>query len=173
MKILHETPFLKLVENDGWGYVQRAKSTGVVAIVAGDTELILIEQFRPPLGKNVIEIPAGLVGDQFAETGFEAARRELLEETGYQALRMTYMVDLASSPGLTDEVVSFYRATGLKKVGVGGGVEDENIRVWSINRALVGDFLFARRAGGCIISAQVGIALALWPGAPTIPFGLG
>jgi len=171
MKTLHETPFLKLVENDGWGYVQRTRSTGVVAIVAGDEELILIEQFRAPLGKNVIEIPAGLAGDQFAETGFEAARRELLEETGYQAHMMTHMVDLASSPGLTDEVVSFYRATGLEKVGIGGGVEDENIKVWSINRASVGNFLFARRAGGCIISAQVGIALALWPSPPTILLG--
>ena len=80
--------FLSLVSQNGWEFATRVGSTGVVAIIActDDDEVLLVEQFRPPVGRNVVEIPAGLAGDitgSESEAFEEAARRELLEETGY------------------------------------------------------------------------------------------
>ncbi|HEY0010219.1 MAG TPA: NUDIX hydrolase, partial [Tepidisphaeraceae bacterium] len=95
-KYLHRTKFLDLIDRDGWTFVRRPKLAGVVGIVAVTPagELMLIEQHRPPLGKNVIELPAGLAGDLDAgESLAAAAKRELLEETGYRASRVKKLAE--------------------------------------------------------------------------------
>src|SRR5436190_21784999 len=89
-EVLYEGKFRRYVRRGGWEYVARRNVTGIVGIIAvtDDGKLVLVEQFRPPVGKNVIEIPAGLAGDVAGsehEALAEAARRELLEETGYEA----------------------------------------------------------------------------------------
>ena len=77
----------------------------------------------------MIDLPAGLAGDgPGTEELVTAARRELLEETGYDARRLTLLAHAPTSPGLTTEVVSFFRAAGLKKVAAGGGIEGETDR---------------------------------------------
>ena len=87
-EVIYEGKHVRLVRRGEWEYVTRKNVTGIVGIVAVTDEgkLLLVEQPRPPLNRNVIELPAGLAGDVAGQEGEElanAARRELLEETGY------------------------------------------------------------------------------------------
>ena len=140
---------LHLVRKRGWEYVQRLGSTGVVGIVAvtADGRMLLVEQFRPPIAARAIELPAGLVGDIAGEESEDletAARRELLEETGYAAETMTYLVTGPSSAGLTDETVALFFAEGLQQVSAGGGDDSEDITVHAIPLAEVPSWLQRR-----------------------------
>src|SRR5215213_923750 len=107
-RVLADTKFLQLVDRGGWFFVQRPNATGVAVILAVTDEgrMLLVEQHRPALGGSVIELPAGLAGDHEAHAGEEletAARRELLEETGYGCEHMEPLVTCASAPGLASE----------------------------------------------------------------------
>lgn len=129
--------FLRLVRRNGWEFTERTNASGVVAIVAvtDDGKLIITEQFRPPIGKRVVDLPAGLAGDidgQETEEMAEAAQRELVEEVGYEAAAMRYLFRGPSSPGLSSEIITFFRAEGLRKVGDGGGDDCEDIVVHEI-----------------------------------------
>src|SRR5437588_9174907 len=104
---------ISLVKRGSWEYVTRKGISGIVAIVAvtDDGRMILVEQFRPAVGKNVIELPAGLAGDDHGaqnmsngEELIDAARRELLEETGYEAQSMELLTEGTPSAGITDEI---------------------------------------------------------------------
>ena len=140
--VLHRGRFLELCEADTWEFVRRPGVKGIVAIVAvtDDQQLILVEQYRPPVGRAVIELPAGLAGDiplQEDEPLVTAARRELKEETGYEAKHWTCLGEGPSSAGLTTEIITFFHAGGLLKVGEGGGDQHEDIRV---HRVAVAEF---------------------------------
>jgi ADP-ribose pyrophosphatase len=153
--VLCATPHLRLIDRDGWFFVDRPNASGVVIIVAvtDDRRLLLVEQHRPALGAKVLELPAGLAGDAAAhqsEPLESAARRELLEETGFEAEQMVELVTCATAPGLANEMVTFFRATGLRQVGQGGGVDSENIQVHAIPLAEVTAFAAARAAQGTI-----------------------
>ena len=94
-EVLYEGRFLTFKRKGTWEYVERRAVTGAVAILAitENQEIILVEQFRPPVGCQVIELPAGLAGDiksEEQETLAQAAARELLEETGYEAKRLEF-----------------------------------------------------------------------------------
>ncbi|GAA3852793.1 NUDIX domain-containing protein [Saccharothrix violaceirubra] len=90
---------------------------GAVAVAAVDDDgcVTLIHQYRHPLGKRIWELPAGLL-DAAAEEPLEAARRELVEEVGLTASSWVTLVDVAASPGFTDEVVRVFLARGLESV---------------------------------------------------------
>ncbi len=90
---------------------------GAVAIVAldDDDQVTLIHQYRHPLGKRIWELPAGLI-DHLGEDPLESAKRELVEEVGLAAEHWSVLVDVAASPGFTDEVVRVFLATGLSVV---------------------------------------------------------
>jgi ADP-ribose pyrophosphatase len=159
-RILVETKFLRCIDRDGWFFVERPNASAVVTIVPVTTNrtIILVEQFRPPVGRNVIELPAGLVGDHpnRLEEALEAgARRELIEETGYDARRLIPIASCATSPGVVNEIADFYLATDLVKVSDGGGVDGENIRVHEVPLASAADWLRQRAAEGKLISAKV------------------
>jgi ADP-ribose pyrophosphatase len=156
--ILGAGRFLRLVQVDGWEFVERVRATGVVAIVAVTAagELILTEQFRRSQNGRVIDLPAGLAGDgPESEELVTAARRELIEETGYGARRFTLLAHAPTSPGLTTEVVSFFRAAGLKKVGAGGGIEGEDITIHTIKLARADAWLRRQDRAGKHIDCKV------------------
>jgi len=160
-EILGEGRFLELVRSGRWEFVRRKNITGIVVIVAvtDARELVLVEQERPAVKARVIEVPAGLAGDEGEETLDEAARRELLEETGYEAERWERLLEATPSPGLCAEVVTFYRASGLKRRGPGGGDETEQIVVHLVPLAGAEDWLRARAAEGLRIDEKVYAAL--------------
>jgi ADP-ribose pyrophosphatase len=165
-EILHRGRYLTLLNDGGWEYVTRTNATGVVVVVAitPDAELLLVEQHRPALGGKTLELPAGLAGDHAGseeEPLVEAAKRELVEETGFQA---SLWQDLGASPvsaGLTDETVHFFFAGGLEKVGPGGGDDSEDIVVLRVPLDDVRDFLEAKRRKGVHIDAKIGAGLWL------------
>ena len=78
--------------------------------------IILIEQYRHPLRRRLWELPAGLM-DVDGEPAQEAAARELIEETGYAAAEWSVLLDVATSPGFSEEVVRIFLARGLTRVG--------------------------------------------------------
>nr|WP_240926973.1 NUDIX hydrolase [Rhodococcus kroppenstedtii] len=90
---------------------------GAVAVVAIDDEdrIVLIEQYRHPLGRRLLELPAGLL-DEPGEDPVDAVGRELTEETGLAAESFSVLVDVAASPGFTDETVRIFLAEGLSEV---------------------------------------------------------
>lgn len=122
---------------DGWEFVSRNTRRPAVGIVAmhDDGRVVLVEQFRPPVGTSLIELPAGLAGDIVGaedEALLLAAQRELEEETGYSATQWQILVAGYSSPGLTDESITLFLARGLTKTGSGGGIEGEAIHLHEI-----------------------------------------
>src|SRR5881392_1478257 len=121
---LYEGKRIFVLERDGWEYVERKKGKEAVAVVAltTDDEVILVEQYRRPVDARVIEWPAGLIGDEDDKNAAETAKKELEEETGFRCERMERLTVGPTSPGITSETVSFYRAYGLEHVGKGGGV---------------------------------------------------
>jgi NTP pyrophosphohydrolases including oxidative damage repair enzymes len=162
--ILHEGRFLRLVSNNTWEYVERKRSSGVVAILAitDERKVLFVEQFRPSMGRVVVEIPAGLAGDIAGaenEALAEAARRELLEETGYEAREMEFLIDGPSSSGLSTEFVSFFRARGLTRVAEGGGDPSENLTVHEVPLDSLDDWIAERRAAGRLVDCKVYSAL--------------
>lgn len=102
-----------------WEYVERKGARPGVLIVALTEKgrLLLVEEPRPPVGRDVISLPAGLVGDEDASERPEtAARRELLEETGYSADHLRLLGGGPTSPGLSSESVTFYLARNARRV---------------------------------------------------------
>lgn len=143
--------WLRVKRRGSWEYAERVNSGGAVIVVAltGDDELVLVEQYRVPIERRTIEMPAGLVGDEeaFAHEGaLETAQRELEEETGYRASRLDFVLTGPTSAGMSSEHVTFVRATGLRKVGPGGGDDSEDIVVHLVPRCECADWI-ARRAG--------------------------
>jgi ADP-ribose pyrophosphatase len=159
-RILAETPYLRLVDHDGWTFVERANARAVVVIVplTAERRLLFVEQHRVPLGRSAIEFPAGLVGDEPGreqEDLIEAARRELLEETGYQAETLNLVSTSATSPGMTNEMVRFILASDLTKVGAGGGTPSENIRVHEVALGEARAWLRERERQGTPLAAKI------------------
>lgn len=151
---------IALVSRDDWEYVTRPNIGGIVGIVAVTDagNLLLVEQYRPPLDKRVIELPAGLAGDSAHTRGEDliaAAKRELLEETGYAAESMELLTEGAASAGITDEIITLYRARGLRKTGDGGGDASEQIVVHEIPLTQLRGWLDERRRAGVVIDLKV------------------
>ena len=156
---LYEGKFLRLIKNAHWEYVQRVNASGAVHILAitPENELLLVEQQRLPVGEVVIELPAGVIGDEAGRE--QAAARELVEETGYRAERVERLYQGPSSPGMASEIVTMVCAFNLQQVGEGGGVEGENITVRRIPLTEISAWLAARMAEGRLIDHKVYAAL--------------
>lgn len=136
-----------------WEYVSRARDIRAAVILAIDDadNVILVEQYRVPLGRPCIELPAGLIGDDDGaddEDTATAAARELEEETGYRAGRLELLGDFYSSPGMVSESFTMVRAFDLVRVSEGGGVDSENITVHHVPLAGLAQFLESQRQEG-------------------------
>ena len=163
---LFESPWLGLYRIGHWDFVQRPNADAAVGILAitPARELVLVEQFRIPTQSRVIEIPAGLAGDipyQEDEPLVTAAKRELKEETGYVAERWTKLTEGPSSAGLTNELITFFYATGLTRVNEGGGDHTEDIKVHFVDRGDVIDWCQRREAEGMLVDFKIYAALYL------------
>lgn len=157
----HEVPW---GEGGQWEYVKRVRgiSAAVILAITDAREILLVEQFRPPIARACIELPAGLVGDeQEGEDPLESARRELEEETGFRAAHWEDFGEFASSPGMIGEIFHFYRATGLERVGTGGGTASEGIRVHVVAVDRLPAFVAEARARGAAIDTRLLIGLHL------------
>jgi len=159
-RVLAEGRFARLVAQDGWEWVERVNSSGAAVIVAvtENAELVLVEQYRIPLGRPVIELPAGLAGDIAGsehEELSEAARRELLEETGCEASSMTPLVEGPSSAGLASETYTLFLARGARRIGPGGGDHSEDIQVHVVPLDEVPRWLDAKRRDGVMVDPKV------------------
>lgn len=144
-----------------WEYVGRARNIGAAIILAiEEGHVLLVEQWRVPLQRRCLELPAGLVGDETAhEDVLVSAARELEEETGWRPGRVEIVGDFASSPGMVSETFTLVRATGLTKVGLGGGVAGEDI---TVHRVALGDipaFVAAKRTEGIVIDVKLLVLL--------------
>ncbi len=156
VETLYSGKFLNLVREGRWEYCERTKQTRAVMVFAATPEgrVLLVEEFRPPIGRRCLCFPAGLSGDEGEESDLQAAQRELLEETGYEAAEMRYLFSGPSSPGLSSETLSFYLATGLRRVAEGGGVDNENITVREAPLAEIDAWLAARVAEGIALDPR-------------------
>lgn len=157
-----ETPwtgkYLSVRTAGTWEYAERVGCISAAVIVAIDSagQLILVEQHRVPLGRSCLELPAGLVGDESAgESIADAARRELEEETGYQAAIVEERGEFYSSPGMTSESFTLVVATGLTRTGDGGGDAQENITVHRVPLEGVAGFVAEKRRAGVAIDAKM------------------
>lgn len=146
-----------------WEYVSRARGIRAAVILAVDAQdhILLVEQYRVPLGKSCLELPAGLIGDVSADDSVEsAAARELEEETGYRAERMEVLGEFFSSPGMVSESFTLVRAHGLTRVGTGGGVDGEDITVHRVPMANLSGFVAEKRAQGVAMDVKLLLPLA-------------
>jgi ADP-ribose pyrophosphatase len=152
--------YLRMKRKGTWEYVERTNPGGAVIIVAltAEDKLLLVEQFRMAIGRKTIEMPAGLVGDiadQQNENVLEAASRELLEETGYAAGRLEYLMAGPSSSGMSTEVIAFVRAYNLIRVHAGGGDASENITVHEVPRKEAAGWLWRKIHEGYSIDPKL------------------
>ncbi len=155
--IVWQGKFITAKTNGKWEYVARARGIKAAVILAvDDGHVILVEQWRVPLGRNCLELPAGLVGDHEAGEGVDlAAARELEEETGYRAQTIEIIGEFYSSPGMVSESFTLVRARGLTKVSEGGGVDGENITVHRVALGDVPRFIEGKRAEGVGIDVKL------------------
>lgn len=159
-QVMWEGRFITAKVRGKWEYVSRSRGIHAAVILAVDSErhVLLVEQYRVPLGRTCIELPAGLVGDHDDYTGEDpavAAARELEEETGYRADTLEVVGEFWSSPGMVSESFTLLRAHGLTRVGPGGGTEGEDIRVHRVPLDRLAAFIAAQREAGAAIDVKL------------------
>ncbi len=159
-EIVWQGKFITTKKRGRWEYVGRARGIRAAVILAVDDEdhVILVDQYRVPLGRRCIELPAGLVGDSDDnpdENTALAGARELEEETGYRPGRMEVIGEFFSSPGMVSESFTLLRAHDLVKVGEGGGVENEDITVHRVPLAGIMETVERFRKEGYAIDVKI------------------
>ena len=159
-RIVWQGDYITAKTRGRWEYVGRPRNIRAAVILAVDAQdhVLLVEQYRVPLGKYCIELPAGLIGDEAefdGEDPLAAAGRELEEETGYRAAVLEDLGCFWSSPGMVSESFTLVRARELTRVGDGGGIGDENIIVHRVPLADIRSFIDAKRADGCGIDVRM------------------
>jgi ADP-ribose pyrophosphatase len=128
-------PFMNIESGKGghWELVKREVHGRIVAIMAvtPEKEVILVKIFRVPLKRYVLECAAGLP-DRPGEDEAELARRELLEETGYQCDKLEEVISGPLNSGLMDDVLVFFLGTGARKITETNHENAEDIEVIKI-----------------------------------------
>lgn len=164
-EVVWQGRFITARRRGRWEYVGRARGIRAAVILAvEDGHVLLVEQYRVPLGKRCLELPAGLIGDHndaAGEDALVAAGRELEEETGWRADILEAIGEFYSSPGMVSEHFTLVRARGLTRVGPGGGTDSEDITVHRVPLASLAQFVEERRQAGVGIDVRImGLLLA-------------
>jgi len=157
LQVMWQGKYISALKRGRWEYVSRTGSTNAVVILAEhDGKVILIEQYRVPVGGRCLELPAGLVGDEDEHATVEGtATKELEEETGFTCERVERLGEFHSSPGMVAESFTLVRAHGVRKVGEGGGTEHEDITVHLVARDDIPAFIQSRRDAGSAIDVKL------------------
>jgi ADP-ribose pyrophosphatase len=142
--------FVRAMQRGKWEYASRANDINAVVILAEyEGKVILIDQPRVGPDCRCVELPAGLVGDNDPNATPETtAIQELEEETGFTAERVERLGEFYASPGMLSESFTLVRAHGVRKIGEGGGDENEDINVHLVARAGIPNFIEQKRAEG-------------------------
>lgn len=159
-KILKEGVFIRFLQKDNWEYIKRHNCSGIVIILAmtEDGKVLFVEQYRPPVDKMVIEFPAGLIGDvqgKADESLINGAKRELLEETGYQARKIVKLMEGPVSGGSSADIVTVVQAYDLTKVHEGGGDDTEEIIVHEIPLKDCNRWLIEQTQRGLLLEPKI------------------
>lgn len=167
LETMWEGKYIKAMRRGRWEFASRTRGIEAVVIVAietddnGEDHVILVEQYRVPLGRRCLELPAGLVGDDAAGEAVEiAAARELEEETGYRPARIVLLGHFNASPGMVSEGFTLVRAEGLTRVGNGGGVPGEDITVHRVAMRDIAAFVATKRAEGLAMDVKLLLLVA-------------
>ena len=157
VELMWEGKFVRALRRGHWEYASRARNIGAVVVVAEfEGKVILVEQPRVAPDCRCIELPAGLVGDKDPNATIEdTAIKELEEETGFTAERVERLGDFYASPGMLSEAFTMVRAHGVRRIGEGGGDENEDIKVHLVARADIPNFLEQKRAEGLGMDAKL------------------
>ena len=152
--------WLRLMRRGRWEYAERTNPGGGVIIIAVTPQdcIVFVEQWREAIRSRTIEMPAGLVGDLAGgagESAVTAAEREILEETGYRAGRIDFLMSGPSSAGMSNEMIAFVRAHDLVREHAGGGDHSEDIRVHEVPRAQAARWLLERMHEGFSIDPKL------------------
>lgn len=157
LQVMWQGKYICALKRGRWEYVSRTGSTNAVVVLAEhDGKVILVEQYRVPVGGRCLELPAGLVGDEDEHATVEdTAIKELEEETGFTCERVERLGDFHSSPGMVAESFTLVRADGVRKIGDGGGTEHEDIIVHLVAREDIAAFVRQRRDAGVAIDVKL------------------
>jgi ADP-ribose pyrophosphatase len=156
-EVMWEGRFVRAIRRGKWEYASRARDIRAVVILAEfEGKVILIDQPRVPVGGRCVELPAGLIGDNDPNATVEStAIAELEEETGFTADRIERLGDFHASPGMVSESFTLVRAHGVRRVGRGGGDDNEDIKVHLVARADIPRFIEQKRAEGYAIDVKL------------------
>lgn len=152
--------WLRLKRRGQWEFAERVNPGGAVIVIAltAQNRILFVEQWREAISSKTIEMPAGLVGDTAGnndESTIVAAERELLEETGYRAGRIEYLMQGPSSSGMSNEMIAFVRAYDLARENAGGGDPSENILVHEVPREDAAAWLLEKMREGYSIDPKL------------------
>ncbi len=164
-EILFEGRHMVFLRRDGWEYVEHrtAPEAAMIVAITAREEIVLAEEYRPPMDAPVVSLPAGLIGDEGPEDAENAARRELREETGHEAPALEFLARGPGSAGQSSEMVSFFLARPAARVADQAAHDSGKIRVHVVPIAGLPAWASRREAEGAVIDPKIwaGLYLAL------------
>lgn len=164
-RVLYAGRHLVLFDRGGWEFVEHRTAPEAAMIVAltGRREIVLTEEFRPPMNALVVSLPSGLIGDEGPEDAIDAAKRELAEETGHAAASWERLARGPGSAGQSSEMITFFLARPAVPSGTQADHDVGKIRVHVVPVAGLPVWARRREAEGMVIDPKIwaGLYLAL------------